>query len=557
MPRNYSPLTIALLSLLALPAIAQQALPPDEIARREREAREAQQREAERARPVVREEAPRVSDYRDTTLPEEAQCFPLTSLVLTGERVDEFGFAQRYLNQYAGRCVGAEGVGLIARRVGDLILDRGYVTTRVGVPEQSLSSGELRLLLVPGVLRDVIIDGDTPGNWKTALPLRPGDLINLRAIEQGLEQFKRLPSQDVTIDMAPGDQPGQSDVVIHVQRRRGVRGVVSIDDSGSEATGRIQGNASLGWDNPLGLNDILNIGYGHDLVSRDSERGTRSRNLGYSLPWGHWQFDVNASAYDYHQTVTGSDLVFLSSGHTVNRGLSLSRTLHRGQKHRTGIELRVGQYQSRSYIEGTELENQRRDTTSAELALRHRLQLGNARIDARIAQRRGIPWLGGQRDVIGTPKDYPTFGYRLNTFDLSVDLPFPVGEKTLFWTSELRGQQSDDPLYGTEQFSIGSRYSVRGYSGEQPLVAENGIYWRNTLTFPLASDISVYAGLDAGQIGGDSAAYLPGRRLTGTVVGLRGGVAGISYDVFTGRGIRAPKGVDKAPVIGVQVAVAF
>jgi len=548
------PLAVLVALAASLPAQAQSA---DEIERREREARQSRERDLQRQAPEVDLQVSRAADFRQTDLPDEAICHRLDAIVLEGSQVSRFRFAQRYLEQYTGQCAGADGVGLIARRVGDLIIDRGYVTTRIGVPEQNISSGVLRLQVVPGVLREVVIEGDMPGYWKSALPIRGGDLINLRDIEQGLEQFKRVPTQDVSIDIAPGDQPGQSDLVIKVQRRRPVRGVLGIDDSGSRGTGRLQGNASVGWDNPLRFNDILTFGYGHDLVGAAELRGTRSRNAGYSLPWRHWQFDVGASRYDYHQTVTGHDIQFLTSGISRTRNVGLQRNLHRGQRHRSNIELRINTNESRSFVEQEELLNQRRNTTSIELALRQRVQWGDARLDLRLAQRRGVPWLGGQRDRPGTPLDYPTYQYRINTLDMSLDLPMQVGPRALFWSSEVRAQHSDDPLYGNEQFAIGSRYSVRGYDGEQPLVAERGVYWRNTLTLPLGEDISVYTGVDVGRIGGGSARYLPGRSLSGAVIGLRGGVAGVSWDMFTGRGLQAPRGISRDAVIGIQAAVSF
>ena len=142
-----------------------QALPPEEIERRAREARQARERDAELAQPDVHLDVARVYDHRQLTLPVDSPCFPLTQVVLGGARTEDFRWVQRYLDQYVGRCVGAEGVGLIARRVGDLILDRGFVTSRVGVPAQSLADGTLRLELVPGVLRAVRLEGDAVGRW--------------------------------------------------------------------------------------------------------------------------------------------------------------------------------------------------------------------------------------------------------------------------------------------------------------------------------------------------------------------------------------------------------
>ncbi len=41
----------------------------------------------------------------------------------------------------------------MVRRASDLVLAKGYVTTHIGLPEQNLAAGTLRLQLVPGVIR--------------------------------------------------------------------------------------------------------------------------------------------------------------------------------------------------------------------------------------------------------------------------------------------------------------------------------------------------------------------------------------------------------------------
>ena len=41
--------------------------------------------------------------------------------------------------------------------------------------------------------------------WKTAFPLKEGDILNIRRLEQGLEQMKRVSSSDVSMKLLPAD----------------------------------------------------------------------------------------------------------------------------------------------------------------------------------------------------------------------------------------------------------------------------------------------------------------------------------------------------------------
>jgi hemolysin activation/secretion protein len=82
------------------------------------------------------------TDLHSLELPDEP-CFTLQQLQLDGAHLGQFAFLQRYLGRYRGRCVGQQGIALIVRRASDLALAKGYVTTRIGLPEQSLGSGTL------------------------------------------------------------------------------------------------------------------------------------------------------------------------------------------------------------------------------------------------------------------------------------------------------------------------------------------------------------------------------------------------------------------------------
>src|SRR5690606_777649 len=94
-----------------------------------------------------------------------------------------------------GRCLGTEGVGIVMRRVQNAIIARGFITTRVLAAPQDLKSGTLTLTVVAGRVGSVRLDGDGAprAGVRNAVAARPGDLLNLRDIEQSLENFQRVP----------------------------------------------------------------------------------------------------------------------------------------------------------------------------------------------------------------------------------------------------------------------------------------------------------------------------------------------------------------------------
>ncbi len=545
----------ALASLLALgvggAAMAQQStLDKQEQLRR---AQQLDEKEEARRDAPFQPGQPAPAERLDAPLPKDTPCFPLQSLRLEGDRVADFAWAQRYLDRFVGQCVGRNGLEALQRRLSNLVIARGFVTTRVGVPAQDISNGQLRMLLVPGIVRHIRFAAGSPElDWRTAFPIREGDLLNLHAIEQGLEQLKRVPSQDVTMDIAPAEKVGESDVVLTVHTTRRWHVVVDTSDAGLKGTGRNQGNLNVSYDNPLGLNDLFSIGAGHALFTHADGGSTFSENATYSIPWGWWTLSGSISTYRYRQWIEGFQSRFRSTGTSTSSDITVQRLLTRGTSSKTSLEMRLAGRSAHSYIQGVEVGIQRQRVASAELALVHRHYIGQAQLDARLGYQRGTPWFGSQWNGYDPSIGFPTNRYGLTTLDLSLSQPLKLGTHQAIWDSSLRVQRSTDHLPAAELITIGGRYSVRGYDGEQTLAGERGAYLRNTLTLPLGV-LAPYLGVDVGRVSGPST-QAGHRQLTGGVIGLRGSYSGLSWDLFAGRRIHAPRGFDTAhPTTGFQL----
>lgn len=524
-----------------------------EQAQRDQAQRQAQQREALRAAPDVRLQTGQPIDYHVTTVPAETPCFRIDTLTLEGAHVREFGFVQKYLDAYRGRCMGQEGLRLLAHRTSDLLLANGYITSRVVIPEQNLANGKLRVVLLAGTVGAVrFAPGSATADWQSALPIRPGDVLNLRAIEQGLEQLKRVPSQEAKIDIAPGAQPGSSDLVLTIARGKPWRLIANLDDSGAYSTGKEQGGLTLAVDQPLGINDLLSIGYTRSVGDYDHVKGTHGNNFNYSVPWGDWTFSLTASSYSYRQSVFGSLQTFAYTGSSSSTAFSATRLLHRDQHSRTSLQLTLSTRHEHSYVDSVEIQTQRRKVSAAELALVQRRYLGASQLDLRLAYRWGVPWLGGQWQ----PSEHggPTNRYGLASFDASLSTPFQLFATPWLWLSELHAQATGDRLYAEDYLTLGGRYTVRGYDGNTVLGGNHGAYWRNTLNLPLGgSGLSLYGGVDWGHVGGGVSNTYASHSLSGVVTGVRGSRWGLSWDLFAGWPLQAPRGFPtRHPTAGMQ-----
>jgi hemolysin activation/secretion protein len=199
---------------------------------------------------------------------------------------------------------------------------------------------------------------------------------------------------------------------------------------------------------------------------------------------------------------------------------------------------------------------QRRTVAGWELGANHREFIGQATLDANLQYRRGTGAFG----AMPAPEEFfgeGTSRFRLIAADANLNLPLQLGTQKLRYTALWRAQWNRTPLTPQDRFSIGGRYTVRGFDGESSLMAERGWLVRNDIGWSLgalgASGAELYVGIDHGEVGGASTAYLLGKRLTGGVVGLRGALdalKGLSYDLFVGTPISKPQGYRTAKVTG-------
>ncbi|WP_455576886.1 ShlB/FhaC/HecB family hemolysin secretion/activation protein [Anaerosinus sp.] len=491
-------------------------------------------------------------------LPEETPSFFIEHMELKGEYAEKFYWAQEYLNQYANQRIGVQGINLLIAKLNEAFVDKGYVTTRVFVSEQDLSTGKLILSLQAGTIGKIYFKPETWGTWVNAFPVHHGDVLNIRDIEQGLEQMKRLASQDVDISIEPGEKDGESNIALKVSRSKNWHGVLSFDDSGAKDTGKLQATTSLSLDNLFSINDLFYLSFGKDANSEDTRKGTKSHSLYYSLPLGKETLTLSQSDYEYHQTVETALLPFLSSGKMTNTQIRVNHNYYRDQTRKSDIEIGVVQKKRRSYIDGTEIGVQRQKTTALELGVLQRQYFGESVMDLAMYYRKGVPWFSAQPGITDGMYEQPTTRYSMYTMDFNFATPLKFGNAKGKYNLNIRGQSTKDYLYSSEFFSIGGRYSVRGFDGEQSLSAENGMVIRNEFVFPIAAKHNFYAAIDYGKVQGPSAEYLTGSELAGGAIGFRGEAENIKYDVFVGWPIKKPDGFTTAPkTYGFQIVHQF
>lgn len=540
-------------------ALAAPFLPGDQ----EEQSRKARQEAFERQEREKRADVflkQKKADTGDMALPEEEISFPIDKIELVGADTDEFSKIKTYLKKYEGKKMGIQGIQLVISRASNLLLDQGYVTTRILLEEQALNTGTLRLILLPGKIEAIRFSEENPrSNWKTAFPTRPGRILNIRDLEQGLEQLKRITSREVDFQITPGSREGQSQVIIKSVQKNPLHFTMSVDDSGSKATGKIQLSSGIVIDNAGGVNDILRVNVNHDGEKRGGFYGTKGYGINYSVPYGNWTYTLSANQYEYHQTVDAGYDRFVFSGESEETRLHIEKLINRRQNSKTSIEMGLILKKSHSYVNDTEIKIQERKTSTAQFALSHRKYIGQDLLDVRLGIKKGMPWFNAQEDPAEEAPELPTLRYLIFNIDTTYIAPMKLGKASGQYKFSLSGQYTKDELYAAECLSLGGRYSVRGFSGEETIMGDSGMYIQNEISLPLKHNQQIFAGLDYGLVRGYNTAYLTSRGMMGTAVGMRGTLGKNSqYELFAGWALKKPEGIKEGkPVYGFQYIAQF
>jgi tpsA2 activation/secretion protein tpsB2 len=565
------------LSLAVLAAFSFQAALADTI--EESESRRQEMRRRQQEQQLQREVDVRLDDTRQSTLTPsaaesaESPCFPIHTVTLTGDAAGRFQFAlKKALKEtgfQSGQCLGAQGINRIMVAAQNAVIGHGYTTTRILAAPQDLNSGTLELTVLPGKVRSVRTDTSHNDQTRAAriaafqneIPLKGGDILNLRRIEQGLENLKRVPTAEADIQIVPADTPDESDIVVAWrQRLLPYRLSLGVDDSGSKTTGKYQGSLTFSADNPFGLSDLFYLSYGRHLGHTDAHTdsegkktagGTQSYAFHYSVPAGNWLWSWNHNYYRYHQAVAGINEVYDYNGKSRGSDIGFTRLLYRDARRKSHIGFKLWQKENQSFIDDAEVEVQRRKTAGWQLSLKHKEYIGRSTLDIGLAYKRGT----GMADAIAAPEevfDEGTSRMKVITADISYNHPFQIGRQHFVYDTALHAQWNKTPLTPLDKIAIGGRYTVRGFDGESSLSAERGWYWRNEVAWSFKPAHQFYLALDGGHVSGDSAQYLLGQTLIGAAAGLRGQFqagGSLNYDLFAGKPIKKPKGFQTASTV--------
>lgn len=484
-------------------------------------------------------QAHQVELQKTESAPASGPCFEINQISLQQASLITPDTQKRLVAPYINQCLSLDRINQLVRAISEWYVQRGYITSRAFLTEQNLSHGTLNITVLEGKLEAIHLQGASARQLNMAFPTRAGRILNLRDIEQGMEQINRLRTTPVQIEIIPSTQPGYSIVNLTSTPEFPLTLGLNMDNSGQRSTGIGQLSASLVGNDLLGVADRWFVSGGRSSAISDW-RDAQNFQAGVSVPYGYGLLDYSYSWSNYHSRFNANSFDWYSNGDNISNRLSGSWVLFRNGQIKTGVQLGLNHYVSHNWLNETLLQSSSRKLTSLQIGFNHTQKIAGGVATFNPMLSRGMPWFDAESDS-GKSDDLPKAEFR--KWSVSSSFQRPVTQK-MWWLSSFYAQWSPDRLYGSERLTIGGENSVRGYK-EQYLSGDVGGYLRNELnytlfTLPAIGEVSTTLALDGGWLQSDKQDRYAAGTLWGSSLGLGTRNAHVSTQLSLGIPVSYP-----------------
>jgi len=416
--------------------------------------------------------------------------------------------------------------------------DQGYTTVSVLLPEQSLDSGEVRLRVIEGRIRSVKVEGATffdHQNIRASLPgLKEGAIPIMDDLSASLRVANEHPMKKISLRLASGDREEDLDATIAVADDRPWRAGVTLDNTGTEQTGRRRLGFIWQHGNLFGRDHQLSLQYQTSPERfRDVSISAASYRiplyaLGDSIDFIATNSDVNVG------TVVAGPISLAVTGKGSAFGVRYNWNLKRREsyEHQVVFGLDEKALKNSLLASGEEFGN---NVTVRPLTITYNgrwVQPGEE-TGYFVSLARNLPGgkNAGQDSITLARVDAPA-GFQILRGGLNLNREFADDWQ---WRLGLSAQWARSPLVPGEQFGLGGSASVRGFE-EREFSNDKGFQgnvevYSPDLCLPMGANCRVLAFYDFGALSrnqplpGESASehlasagigarYILGKRLT-------------------------------------------
>lgn len=206
--------------------------------------------------------------------------FVLASVEFTESALLDSATLQGAVAPFIGQPVSRDDLMRILDAVNALYTARHITTARAVLQAQAIVHGVVHVELVEGRLSALKVVGERPrheGFVRRRLQLQLDDVVDSDRLRRDLVYLNRTSSLSAQAMLRPGDERGQTDVLIHVNEPQPRSFEAFVDNGGADSTGRTRGGLQAHLYGLAAADDRLDGNIAHS-------RGGNSGSVSYSMP---------------------------------------------------------------------------------------------------------------------------------------------------------------------------------------------------------------------------------------------------------------------------------
>jgi len=180
------------------------------------------------------------------------------SEILTREEINNV------IGQYVGRNVFMSDIQAAINALNNLYAEKGYVTARAYLPEQTVSNGNIRIELIESKIGNVTVVNNkyTTDNYiLKRIPEKSGQLFDIVSLEQDVLDFNRYhDGVNLAANLRAGETPGTTDIELTAQETFPFHLIGMMDNAGRRSTGSLRGGPAIVADSLFHRRDQMSLG---------------------------------------------------------------------------------------------------------------------------------------------------------------------------------------------------------------------------------------------------------------------------------------------------------
>lgn len=197
------------------------------------------------------------------------------SEILTKEEINKL------VEPLVGRNVFIEDIQKVIDNINNLYAEKGFVTARAFLPEQTVENGNIYIALTESKIGNITVQQNKwtkDGYITRRMPEKEGQLFDIVELEKDVLDFNRYnEGVKLSANLKAGEKPGTTDIELVAQESFPFHIMGVMDNAGRRSTGNFRGGAMLYADSLFGHRDRMSLG-------SYFSKGAQSPFFDYNLP---------------------------------------------------------------------------------------------------------------------------------------------------------------------------------------------------------------------------------------------------------------------------------